>query len=251
MVAGYNSYIKPNFNSTAFNCPHCQAYSRQTWFLSDGSVMKTYPGKKEEAAEFPGLINHSKKKPSVERPPMHINVSLTNVFSSFCENCNEISVWVGWRLVWPDAGSAPPPNPDLPDEVRDDYAEAGRIAGASPRGAAALLRLALQKLCSHLGQPGQNINEDIKALVAEGLPPMIQKALDVVRVVGNEAVHPGQIDLSDDKETVEGLFRLINLIAEHMITVPRHVSEMYDNLPESKRDAIAVRDGHSGTDQDQ
>ena len=52
----------------------------------------------------------------------------------------------------------------------------------------------LQKLCKVLGQSGNNINEDIKALVESGLDPRVQKALDAVRVVGNNAVHPGQMD---------------------------------------------------------
>jgi hypothetical protein len=43
----------------------------------------------------------------------------------------------------------------MPDEVKLDYEEAALIAQQSPRGAAALLRLALENLCNHLGDPSK------------------------------------------------------------------------------------------------
>ncbi|MEJ2122307.1 MAG: DUF4145 domain-containing protein [Alphaproteobacteria bacterium] len=147
------------------------------------------------------------------------------------------------RLVWPRQGTAPIPNPDTPDDVRDDYDEASAILDASPRGAAALLRLGIQKLCKHLGEPGKNINDDIASLVKKGLDPRIQKALDVVRVVGNNAVHPGQIDLKDDRATAEKLFGFVNIIVEAMISQPKHVEAAYNKIPESVRKAIEERDG--------
>ncbi len=111
------------------------------------------------------------------------------------------AVWVYNRLVFPSSREGPPPNPDLPDDVRLDYEEAGRILNLSPRGAAALLRLAIQKLCAYLGEKGKNIDDDIASLVKKGLYPLVQQALDAVRVIGNEAVHPGTLDLKDDRDT--------------------------------------------------
>jgi hypothetical protein len=98
-------------------------------------------------------------------------------------------------MLYPDAGGGPPANPDLPEDIRGDYLEAQAIVGRSPRGAAALLRLCIQKLCKHLGEEGEHLWTDIGNLVRKGLPPAVQEALDAVRVIGNEAVHPGQMDL--------------------------------------------------------
>ena len=70
----------------------------------------------------------------------------------------------------------------------------------------------------------------------------IQQALDVVRVVGNNAVHPGAIDLDDSPETVSALFLLINAIADRMITQRKKVAELYGALPASVREAITKRD---------
>lgn len=70
------------------------------------------------------------------------------------------------------------PHPDMPADILPDYEEARSVFGSSKRGSAALLRLVIQKLCISLGQPGKNLNADIRTLVANGLPPKIQQSLD-------------------------------------------------------------------------
>lgn len=144
-------------------------------------------------------------------------------------------------MVFPHLGNAPPPHDRLPTLAKNVYIEAASIMGHSPRGAAALLRLAVQHLCVQLGEPGHNINSDIASLVSKGLPATVQKSLDVVRVTGNNAVHPGQID-TDDVKVVASLFELINVITEYMIALPEHIDGIYDSLPESSRAQIARRD---------
>ena len=145
-------------------------------------------------------------------------------------------------MVYPDSTGIQAPNIDLEQDIIDDYLEATNIVNKSPRGAVALLRLVIQKLCKQLGEEGKNINQDIASLVKKGLPITIQKALDIVRVVGNDAVHPGQIDLRDDQETAYKLFDLINIIAHTMITQPKEISALYETLPEAKKTGIEKRD---------
>jgi len=98
-------------------------------------------------------------------------------------------------------------------------------------------------LCVHLGESEKNLNADIAILVKKGLNPKVQKSLDVVRVIGNESVHPGTIDLRDKPQTAVQLATLINIIAHEMITQPKLVDELYSALPESKRREIEKRDG--------
>ncbi|MBZ0112185.1 MAG: hypothetical protein K8J08_06985, partial [Thermoanaerobaculia bacterium] len=71
--------------------------------------------------------------------------------------------------------------------------------------------------------------------------PVVQMSLDVVRVIGNESVHPGEINLADDRGTALKLFELVNLVGEQMISHPKMARELYENLPEAKKAAIEDR----------
>jgi hypothetical protein len=145
-------------------------------------------------------------------------------------------------MVYPDSSPAPLPNLDLPEDIKTDYEEARSIIARSPRGACALLRLCVQKLCASLGESGKDINSDIASLVKKGLNPKVQMSLDIVRVIGNEAVHPGQIDLRDQPATAAQLCSLINIIADAMITQPKTIESLYSGLPQSKLEQIEKRD---------
>jgi len=145
-------------------------------------------------------------------------------------------------MIVPAEAPVEPAHPDLPADCLADYNEAREIFARSPRASAALLRLCVQKLMPHLGQKGKNINDDIAYLVRNGLPEIVQQALDFCRVVGNNAVHPGEIDLNDTPETAQQLFCMINFIVEDRISRPIQVKNLYAQLPQSALDAIANRD---------
>jgi hypothetical protein len=253
----------PSITRNEFNCPHCGAHSSQTWFNLAAEPIKkggtpNIPNADEIAAiEVDSTLVEERKEAYVQwakrmdsgqvfieytKETFFLHNSVYNLYLSQCFTCKELSVWVHDSLLFPKRLYVVPPNSDLPDDVRRDYEEASKIVDMSPRGSAALLRLAIQKLCIHLGEPGENIYKDIASLVKRGLDTRVQQALDVVRVVGNNAVHPGQMDLNDDKDTARTLFGLVNLIAEKMISEPKHVQSLFDSLPEGARKQIEKRD---------
>jgi len=207
------NYVAPSFEQTSFHCPICNAYSRQYWYTLSYYDRGYY--------------------------------EMENSKIAICEHCKVPSYWVKEKMILPDISNIPLPNKDLPVEIQEDYNEARSILNKSPRGAAALLRLAIQKLCIVLGEEGKNINDDIKKLVEKGLPVQIQKSLDVLRVIGNNAVHPGSIDLKDNYELTVPLFTLLNLITDVMITQPNFVNDLYSKLPENLIKAIDIRDSKS------
>ncbi len=209
------------FKASAANCPLCGAYSSFEW----GNLAFTTNSRNKGTKYYSGLCNH----------------------------CGDHTIWqqnydpyMGdniYKMIYPISGPVPLPNDDLPEDIKKDYLEASTIVDLSPRGAVALLRLGVQKLCKHLGERGENINGDIKSLVTKGLNPMIQRALDVVRVTGNNAVHPGTIDLRDDKETALKMFSILNLITDAMITQPKMIDQIYDEkLTDGDKAAIERRD---------
>ena len=79
-------------------------------------------------------------------------------------------------------------------------------------------------------------------LVSKGLDPHIQQALDYCRVVGNNAVHPGKINLEDSPEIAQTLFEMINYIIEDLIARPKRIHERLNSLPEGARQRIYERD---------
>jgi hypothetical protein len=131
----------------------------------------------------------------------------------------------------------------MPISVKQLYREAALISNKSPRAACALLRLAIDRLCNELGETDPSIDKNIAALVKRGVPKYVQQALDVVRVVGNKAVHPGVIAFDvDDKATATMLMHLINVIVDSVVTEPNRIEGFYKNLPETIRKAIVNRD---------
>ena len=74
------------------------------------------------------------------------------------------------------------------------------------------------------------------------MPDKLQRAADSVRVIGNNAVHPGQIDLKDDISTAITLFHLLNVIVNIMITQPNRIDDFYSRIPDSSKKAINERD---------
>ena len=210
-------YIAPIVLEGSFTCPHCNAISQQIWWGIglDGS-------------------NYNENRSLIHRNNVPVRIGK-------CIHCNGNTIWLNEKILFPASSSAPVANSEMPQNVREIYQEASSIFSASPRAAAALLRLALQMLCEHLGGKGKNINDDIATLVSKGLPEIVQQSLDIVRVTGNEAVHPGQIDV-DSAKTVGILFELINIITEYMIAMPNKVSGIFKNLPTNKLKEIENRD---------
>jgi hypothetical protein len=256
--------VTPALGDNSFTCPHCGANSHQTWLKAylDGYEKDSRPNMpdysaierikahrdldKDERANLLDWIDRKlKRELFLEKPKeygVHLSTELGNLHISQCYSCKKFALWVADKLIHPSQASEIKPNPEMPDHIKHDFLEAAAIVDASPRGAAALLRLSIQKLLAHLDLPGKNIDADIGELVKRGLDGRIQMALDVVRVIGNNAVHPGQIDLRDDTATATKLFGLVNIIVEALIATPKHIETMFAALPAGALKAIEKRD---------
>ncbi|MCY7079868.1 DUF4145 domain-containing protein [Streptococcus sp. 27098_8_91] len=218
-------------NSKAFQCPVCSGFSSHLWTYNPIDINGDY------------------------------NESIKFIIIAQCQACNQFSIWITneirisssglvlytsgatLTLIFPNvAEGIPEPNSDMPDDVKEIYIEAGEVLNISPRASAALSRLAIEKLVAHLNAQGKDLNTQIGSLVSKGMPIEIQQMLDSVRVIGNNAVHPGQIDIKDNKELALSLLSFINLIVDNRITQPKKILDTYNLLPESYRNSIERRD---------
>ena len=111
-----DKFTIPIFESVAFNCPHCDVYAYQEW----RDIIAT------------------------RNPGSPININDLKV--CFCTKCKNYTLWINDKMIYPKSSAVPLPCDDMPDNVKFDYLEARMIFNESPRGAGALLRLALQKL---------------------------------------------------------------------------------------------------------
>lgn len=213
-------YTIPDKNLMAFTCPHCHTYSTIDY------------------------CNPTFEKDCSNGLSCYLREPIYNVHIARCMKCGGKIIWVNDEYVYP-AAVVIEPNEDMPESVMSLYNEASSICNRSPRAACALLRLAVEKLCVELGEQG-DINTMIGNMVKKGLPTSIQEALDSVRVIGNKAVHIGQIDINvDDMSTAEALMMLLNTITTYLVSEPQKINRIYGMLPSGAKESIANRDKKS------
>ena len=226
------------FHSRSFICPYCNGLASHDWRYIQ---MEAFDD---------DVVGVDKIKES------------RYVIFARCQGCLKTSVWLTEKLkntrsdprtfsgddsaeilLYPfTTPDLPKANEDMPEDVKRIYDEACLVLKASPRSSAALSRLAIEKLVDYLEADGDNLNLKIADLVSKGLPKRIQQMLDSVRVIGNNAVHPGEIDLSDDTQLALSLLNFINLIVDDRISQPKKIDEVYNGLPESNLKSIEKRD---------
>lgn len=215
------NFSPPEFQKNSYSCPFCNAYAQQSW-----SSLHYFAGGEQKNG--------------------HVSRAL-------CNACKRASIWAHnisgtlttGKMIYPAALYAPSPHPDTPEDIAQIFEEARAVFSISPKASAALLRLALEKLVYQLAGQHGSINDAIKSLVKKGLPERVQKAMDVLRVTGNKALHAGTIDLTDDQKVANSLFAVFNLIVEDQITKVKQVNLLFEMLPEDEKQKIEKRDAHA------
>ena len=216
------NFTPPEYLSDGFDCPHCGIYSLQTWIPEGRNISVT---------------GHLGNKNHIEG-----SLSILEDFSACqCFRCKKICLWMNEKLIYPDLVSVKPPNQDLPEDIKKLYEEAASILHKSPRAATAVLRVALEKLCQEKGKQNLSLNENIALLIKnKEIPEILEKAMNTIRVFGNNAAHPGKINFDgmDSPDVARKLFKIINIIADRWITDEREVHELYEEtVPESEKSA--------------
>ena len=138
-------HFPPKQATEQFHCPHCGVYAKQYWAHLHAGNYVNYTSI-HSLTKFDETLDGS--------------WTISN-----CEHCKKKVIWLDQNIIYPRSIPVVLPNDDLEEDIKKDYLEAANIFNDSVRSSAALLRLALQKLCKQLGEKGENINDDIKNLV--------------------------------------------------------------------------------------
>lgn len=232
------------YGEDSFVCPHCSVFAQQSWYQvqynNDRSV---------DEYEVVSINDYYMIKNGVDfiyHNDEYLNEVNILAFC-MCHSCKEYSLWSDHKLVYPQKSLIPPARNMMPHDVKKLYQEASDVYIYSPRASVALLRLALEILLPYLGAEKGTINNMISQLVNERKAiGKIQEAMDTLRVIGNNAVHPGEIifESGDDdyqNQTAVSLFKILNYIVAETIESDEMIKNLYSQLPEKALEGIEKR----------
>jgi hypothetical protein len=210
-----NEYIEPRLGAESFSCPHCNTVAHQDWYslflkpenaaevrvLTPEAVKALRQGdaQRDNIKEIDQFVERLKKNElthDYQKHPHPLKVKMANLHISNCHRCNGFSVWVGGLLAFPTRIDK------TPELVEEDLEEAAAILNKFPRGAAALMRVCIQKLVPLLQDNGKELNRRVSSLVRKGLEMEMQQAMDVLQLLRSDPVHSGQLEShADNKKT--------------------------------------------------
>lgn len=229
--------VSPEPLRRSFTCPHCDTTAVHKWANFDSVLeIKDNPDDSGYVGELGASWSDMNHRSSCPRIFVQYD-GLRDWGVSECTNCHGLTIWHNDSLVYPEACPVEEANEDMPQEVGSIYGEASQVFTRSPRASAALLRLALQMLLQEIlgSESSGRIFNDIGLLGDRGVRPQIIKVMDVLRYNGNESVHPGEINLADNRDDALLLFTILNMIAEEFFTMDARLDELYQRIPERKR----------------
>ena len=135
-----SQHYPPQHKSSNFHCAYCQVYAKQTWW------------------------SHMQARTEVERGGGLKGIALGDTIRidneclevSLCAYCNEPTLWLSEKIIFPTTGTFPTANSDLSGEVKKVYAEAGAIAQKSPRAACAFVAVSCTNAPSSTWRKGNH-----------------------------------------------------------------------------------------------
>lgn len=213
------NYEKPEVNKKIFNCPNCGERAQQIFY-----TMVLIKDKDEVGVGYQFYEKH-------HAMPYHSKIEI-NVAT--CVICEKISLWKENDMVYPQLSNTPQATADMHIKVKEIFNEAREVFTVSTKAAAALLRLAFEQYCKEMGYDkkyklADNIDD---MLTKENLDENFRDSCKYIRVAGNDAVHPRQISIAEDKDVVLFMFELLNQLVEEMITNKEKKRQLFDKVLE-------------------
>jgi hypothetical protein len=130
----------PALDRRSFDCPHCGALAQQDW------TALGYEACDDDQAPFwmSMAVVQEMPAPDADADPFGSPSGKVIVRHRWrgaqCHGCNGWSIWLDTRMVYPQRSAGRPAHLDMPEPVRELYAEAAAVAAVSRRAGAALAR---------------------------------------------------------------------------------------------------------------
>lgn len=219
------------FMKSSFSCSRCGVLSNQRWYTVACSDSEYSLENLEQI-----LINDDTRVILKRSQSLAIyGPALTGLIASKCDHCSELCLWRDEKIVYPSVAAIRPPE-DLPEECLADFQEAVAVRNGSPRAGAALLRACLEKLLMKITGKS-NPSDAIKDVSQSGADETVIKAMEILRITGNKALHGYTIaGDGDNAASFDNLVQLIAIVVEDRLTKPKRVAALYANLPQAERE---------------
>ena len=126
-------HVSPAIDVTAFNCPHCGALAKQSWlavqaeYLAKDQTPYIVTSRMLADADYEQVESEADRdklrawgermargRPFLEHNGKHYDYQVHNLSFSRCFNCNDISIWISDRLMWPSELDGPEGNLNRP-----------------------------------------------------------------------------------------------------------------------------------------
>ncbi len=224
----------PKLLANVFSCPNCGDTAEQKWaqLFWEGEYIPTDPnGEIPEVPYHPASVDGSEGVPRV-------------VLQAKCMSCDKGSLWSAaksqskdgfaifrsGRMLFPRYRKRKSLPPEAGNIAKRYYRDANAIAKISPQAAAALLRATIEALCRQiLGDKRSSLSEMIKVLQSKyHFDKEVEQAMHVLRIIGNEALHPTELNYSvrATTTTVNKLFMLVDYIVASTIVKSKLVRQL-------------------------
>lgn len=215
----------PWINTDQFTCPNCQTLSSMQWlWIIDGISERITPNFRNyeisRGSSISFLADHFPK------------VSPLKIAMARCNCCEEVTIWVNGKMVYPDTAGVKP-NEDMPEPAKQIFIEAQDVLSKSPRAACILSRLCLEELLNAVNPEvtKKRLCDKINIVAPEG--SVLKTLLDACRLSGNEFVHDGTFeslknsDLTPE-QVAQALSAFINLATEQLVSIPKKAEQFRD-----------------------
>jgi hypothetical protein len=138
----------PALAKSEFNCAQCGVFAAQVWYVVAGrqgnwlddqgapqphSIYRPDGGSRHFAigpfntTQLGVKVGMSVGGKAQSIPPGENDLVLHAFYASVCFHCGAPSLWHLDRMVYPTLGGVEAPNPDLRQDIRDDYREAASV----------------------------------------------------------------------------------------------------------------------------